>query len=453
MKISLLAATAAILLGATSCASNPAPADGEKESQAAIAEDVARLAAAGDSSGIARKLRSACADPASRSQCFETQLVPLATEGKVKLAMGALGELAELDGNVRTDGHVYAHAIGIAAGKTTPDVAAAFTQCSESFQSGCYHGVIQAWFARQGKIGVDEANELCQPFREKAEDRWIRFQCVHGMGHGLTMLYKHDLRLGLKGCDLLLYPWDRSSCYGGAFMENIVNVTNPHHPAAALDQAASAAGAANEHATNSDTASGHSGHDMAAMDHPATAFKAVDPTNQHYPCSVLDEKYLAACYQMQTSVMLHNNGGNMADAARSCDTAPKAMRVICYTSLGRDISSWSHQNHAEAIRMCSLGKELYRPWCYFGVVKNLIDINARTADGIAFCRAVPGDANKQVCYAAVGEQALVLMPGVEARQKACSESELAYLSACLYGANVNRELPTALGSVYKSVDL
>ena len=26
--------------------------------------------------------------------------------------------------------------------------------------------------------------------------------------------------------------------------------------------------------------------------------------------------------------------------------------------------------------MCSLGTERYQPWCYLGVVKNIIDINA-----------------------------------------------------------------------------
>jgi hypothetical protein len=444
MTKAFLLAVVAVAVTTSACARRPAPASGERESAAAIAEAVARLASTGDSAGIAKKLRSACSDPTTRSQCFETQLVPLASDGRVKLAMGALGELAELEPNVRTDGHVYAHAIGIAAGKTTRDVAAAFTQCSESFQSGCYHGVIQAWFARLDSIGKREANELCQPFRASEASRWMRFQCVHGMGHGLTMLFKHDLRAGLKGCDLLTDPWDAHSCYGGAFMENIVNVTNPHHPAAALNAAG--------HASASDSSSEHSGHHMAGTDHAAPAFKAVDSTDQQYPCSILEPKYHSACYGMQTSVMLHNNGGDMADAARACDAAPANMRAICYASLGRDISSYANQDHSEAIRMCSVGKSIYQPWCFYGVVKNFIDINARTSDGISFCRAVPGDSNKQVCYAAVGEQALVLTPDVERRKKSCEGSELAYVRACLYGASVNRELPPELARVYNSVE-
>lgn len=432
----------ALILGCAKRGSQAAASESPAETRQRVAE----LATEGDSAGIAQTLQEACKAGASRSACLETQLVPLASEGKVKLAMGALGELAEMDPAIRVDGHVYAHAIGIAAGKTTSDVASAFTQCSESFQSGCYHGVIQAWFGKQDRITTTEVNALCAPFRENEGQRWIRFQCVHGMGHGLTMLYKHDLKQGLEGCDLLADGWDRDACYGGAFMENIVNVTNPHHPASAL-----APGSNGGHHATRDTTDEHAGHDMAPMV-AAKPFKPIDPADPQYPCSALEERYQAACYGMQTSVMLHNNGGDMADAARACGEAPANMRATCYASLGRDISSYSRQDHAEAVRMCTVGKELYQPWCFVGVVKNLIDLNARPDDGMAFCKAISGESNKQMCYAAVGEQILVLEPDLERRRAACGSSELAYRSACLYGASVNRELPSRLEQVYRSIE-
>ncbi len=431
-------------LAASGCAKRPAKDVSSAEAAANLTADVARLSASSDSIGLGRRLHDGCSDKSTRQKCLESQLVPLANEGKVKLAMGALAQLAALDSDVGADGHVYAHAIGIAAGKNVSDVAGAFTQCSESFQSGCYHGVIQAWFGKQESVGQKEANELCEPFRGNEGQRWIRFQCVHGMGHGLTMLYKHDLKKGVEGCDLLSDDWDRHACYGGAFMENIVNVTNPHHPASAL---------AHEHAGAADTADEHAGHDMAAMGNDAKPFKAVDPSDQLYPCSILGEKYQSACYGMQTSVMLYNNGGDMADAARACDKAPKAMRATCYSSLGRDISSYARQVHAEAIRMCSLGRgSPYQPWCFQGVVKNLIDLNARPSDGVAFCKSVPGDGNKQICYAGVGEQILVLTPDLEQRRRQCADSEPAHVEACHYGARVTTQIPPALAKVYSALE-
>ena len=442
----ILALLGGVVLFAAGCAKRSAPADSGK-STAEVQQEVARLAELGDSAGIAQTLQRACSEAATRTPCLESHLVPLANEGKVRLAMGALGELADLDPQIRMDGHVYAHAIGIAAGKTTSDVGAAFTQCSESFQSGCYHGVIQAWFGKLDNIEASDANGLCQPFRQNDGQRWIRFQCVHGMGHGLTMLYKHDLKRGLEGCDLLADEWDRHACYGGAFMENIVNVTSPHHPASALSHAHSTSDPPN--AQSADSTDEHAGHDMGAE---AAPFKAVDPGDPQYPCSALGEKYQSACYGMQTSVMLHNNGGDMSATAKACDAAPAPVRATCFASLGRDISSYSAQKHPEAIRMCSLGTERYQPWCYLGVVKNIIDINARPSEGIAFCKSVPGDPNKQVCYAAVGEQINILTTDVEQRKKLCSEGEIAYLSACLYGAHVTRTLPDKLGSVYRSIE-
>ncbi len=400
---------------------------------------------------MAREIHSACQKTTATGTCYETLLVPLAKEGKVKLAMGALGQLSAMDPGVRRDGHVYAHAIGIAAGDNASDVAAAFTQCSESFQSGCYHGVIQAYFAGLDSVTAPQANKLCEPFRARESDRWIRFQCVHGMGHGLTMLYRHDLPRGLQGCDLLSDNWDRASCYGGAFMENIVNVTNPHHPASHLAKTAddaSKGGGEHDHAAMEGEKEDHSSHHAGTT--TSTPFKAVDPADPHYPCSKMADRYLRACYEMQTSVMLHNNKGDIGAAAKACDTAPGKMRTVCYASLGRDISAYSQQNHAEGIRMCSLGAPRYQPWCYFGLVKNLVDLNARSEDGMSLCRVVPDSASKTICYAAVGEQISILATSEEGRRSMCGTAEPGYLNACLYGSGIKVPPPEELTAVWNA---
>ena len=394
------------------------------------------LASRGDSLGVARTIQKGCRSFSPITDCYEAQFVRLAGAGNVKLAMGALGRLGSIQPDVQRGGHQYAHAIGITAGAKRGDIASTFTQCSEAFQSGCYHGVIQAWFAGLDTIAAADANALCAPFRADDSLRWIRFQCVHGMGHGLTMLNDHDLPKGLAGCDLLSDGWDRQSCYSGAFMENIVNVTNPHHPGGKL---------AHEH----DMADMK---DMEGMEHDhGKKFKPIDPSDQQYPCSAMPERYLSACYGMQTSVMLYNNKGDMAATARECDKAPSNMRVVCYTSLGRDVSSYTAQNHAEAIKLCSLGAPKYQPWCYFGLVKNIIDLDARPEDGILLCRDVKEAQNKAICYTAVGEQISLLAIAREKREQLCSTSEPDYLDACLFGSRVKPEPPVIVTDVWKSI--
>lgn len=399
---------------------------------------MAAFSATSDSIALARSISDFCRRAEDKSRCYESSLAATARSGNVKTAMGALNLISLTEPDIRRTGHVYAHAIGIAAGRTRGDISQTFTQCSESFQSGCHHGVIQAWFSGIDSVGAADANALCAPFRAREQDRWIRFQCVHGMGHGLTMLYKHDLPKGLAGCDLLTEWWDRHSCYSGAFMENIVNVSMPHHPARSMSQKSKDGGEHKDHAAH------------APEHHGSPAFKPVDPADPLYPCSVMAQRYLSACYEMQTSVMLHNNKGDLAGAAKACETAPAAMRTTCFASLGRDISSYSQQNHAEVIRMCSLAAAKYQPWCYFGVVKNFIDLEARPQDGLSLCRSVPAADGKAMCYQAVGEQILVLAGDPGQRRASCSLGEAEYLEACLYGARLGTA-PRNLQQVWESV--
>jgi hypothetical protein len=389
-------------------------------------------AASVDSTALALSLHKRCGSLPGQTKidCYSKPLDSLAALGEVRAAMGTLNRIEAIDMDAKRDGHVYAHGIGIVAGKRGGDVAKTFSMCDESNQSGCYHGVIQAYFDDAKKIGPTEVNTLCEPFRGPTADRWLRFQCVHGTGHCLTMIYGHDLPKALAGCDLLSDDWDRQSCYGGAFMENIVNVTNPHHPAHGMA----------EHAD-------HSEMDMAGMNHDhetKSAFKAMDPKDPQYPCSIMAPRYLTSCYQMQTSVMLHLNKGDIGDAAMSCDKAPGVMKYVCYTSLGRDISSYSLQDHGTAIKMCSLGTEKYQPWCYVGLVKNLVDLNARPEDGFALCKKLSGEANKVKCYEAVGEQIGTLRNDSESRSALCEKAEPAFFDTCLFGARVTSVIPAAL---------
>jgi hypothetical protein len=370
-----------------------------------------------DSIALADSARRQCGSGAyeARKTCLEGILVPIVTSRGVRTAMGTLNAIGSRDEQVRTDGHVYAHAIGIAAGKAgLDDIGKAFASCTEIFQSGCYHGVIQAYFETVHSVDTAAVNSVCATYTASNADQWLRFQCVHGMGHGLTMFYSHHLVRALNSCDLLIQGWDRESCYGGAFMENIINATAPHHPGTAL----------------------HAQHG-AEHDHDAAPpFKAIDSTDWQYPCSIVESRYLVACYNMQTSIMLHFNRGDMGATAKACLDAPLALRPVCFQSLGRDISAYSRQNHREAVRMCSLAKDEYEPWCHFGVVKNFIDLTAKSEDGIAYCRSVTGGPNRLKCYEAVGEEIGTLHNDATAREAGCAPVAEVYRRACRYGARL-----------------
>ncbi len=395
-------------------------------------QPVQQTAVVDDSSAVGDSIIARCARAAGgKTQCYSTTLDSLAAQGEVRLAMVSLKRILETDAGAKGDGHVFAHGIGIAAGKSKRDIAKLFAQCDESSESGCYHGVLQGYFLTASQVGPAEVNGACESFNGPDADRWIKFQCVHGTGHGLTMYYAHDVRQALSSCDYLTGDWDRRSCYAGVFMENIVNAQKPH-PA--------------EHMA------GHEGMNHEGMDMPsappkrAKPFKALDPANPLYPCSIMEDRYLTACYEMETAAILHLNGGNIGATAKTCDTAPRAMRYVCYQSLGRDISALSFREHGAAIEMCGRGTEAYRPWCYFGLVKSFVNQNASAGEGLAFCRKLTGEANKLKCYEAVGEQIGTLRNASAERTALCEPAEAEFREACLFGARV-AGVPRRLGEI------
>jgi hypothetical protein len=381
---------------------------------------------------LQKKCKSTTA--AKRMECYDAGLLGILRNSGVKTAMNTLEELSTSDADVRRDGHMYAHSIGLAAFTSPEKVSATFRECPPSFQSGCYHGVIQSLFTSITRTGgaqaltADKINSVCADYRATAEDSWILFQCVHGMGHGLSQVTNHDLRKTLAYCDALTSIGDAEGCYGGAFMENIMEAFTPHH----------AMGRPEDAAAHDMSAMGH---DMDSMDHDMTAMpgnkpKLIDPADPLYPCTALPDQYLHACYMMQTSVMLNLNHGDIAGAARTCATVESKYRGVCYQSLGRDISAYTLQDYKRAAQLCSTSEPGYEGWCHAGFVKNVIDVTARYEPGMDYCRAITGDISKSGCYKAVGEELTVLFAKSEQRANACATAEEKYRDACAVAAQV-----------------
>ena len=363
-----------------------------------------------------------------RRGCYEDFLLDLVRRDQVPLAIGTLALLGERDPEIRRFGHDYSHVIGINAWKPGKDIGAVYRQCTELFQSGCYHGVIQAYFSYHGTDSARVAG-LCSQTPGITDNAWLRFQCVHGIGHGLVQSYTMNLPRALDGCDKLGNRWDSESCYGGAFMEFIVGgrgQSHHVHPSAGKDSAAPE-------------------HDHAAMLADTwPSFKVRDRNDMLFPCSVLAERYLRGCYGMQAGLIAEFTGLDFAKVASVCDGAPEAWRRACYQGIGTYVSGVTSRDPAESIRMCSLGARQYQPWCFVGLVKNFVDVTANTDDGVVLCRRLGPPDIATSCYVAIGEEAAVLYPAMERRALACSRAEPKYVEACRYGAGLSTLRPLEL---------
>jgi hypothetical protein len=372
-------------------------------------------------------------------RCYDNLLLERVRAEGARPALDLLDRIAARDPRVRRDGHMYAHGIGIAALSSPDRVGAVFASCTPGWQSGCYHGVIQSYFlatrSGAGELGTARVDALCDPWRGEGGNPWLLFQCTHGLGHGLTMFHGHDLPRALASCDLLSRPGERDNCYGGAFMENIVNATEPHHAAAPAAQSAQAAqpaaGGHDAHGDHGDHGAhgGHSGHGQAAA--AAERYRALDPSDLHYPCSTVAPKYLDACYTIQTAAMLHHTRQDVARTAQECGRAPERVRRTCFISLGRDVSTIAATNYREAVRLCGLAEEDFQPACHIGVVQAVINMDARPEAGMAYCRFVPAGGSKRSCYDVAGRQALLLVDGEARRERACRRAEADFVHVCL----------------------
>jgi hypothetical protein len=388
-----------------------------RASEAGVSEaSAAEVGAGTDSIALAKAALDSCSKiNGDKIPCYEKLLIPLVDRGGPKLAMGTLMQIANGDIDVRGFGHVYAHAIGMHAFDADKNVERTFSSCTDAFQSGCYHGVIEAYFASTGKVDSQSVRDLCVPWSAKGVYGWLRFQCAHGLGHGLTMHYEHNLVQSLAGCDLLVEDWDRQSCYGGAFMENVVDATEPHHGMPGMD-----------------------------MPEEARSFKQIDKKDLNYPCSILPERYLTTCYQNQVSIIMYFDDHKMPAVAKDCMKVPENYRYMCFTGFGTDINSFVVGDHLKAIDLCTNAPEKYREWCIIGVVKNIIDVSAKTADGVSFCQKVSEHHLKSRCYEAVGEESVSLEQRPEMRETFCAVSEPGYIDACRFGARLITVAPPGL---------
>ena len=422
MELDMTAITRAALYAAISvltaaCASRPAPAP------------IAFEQIPGDAGTLRMRCNRLATE--ARMPCYDAGLLATMRAQGINTAMHVLDSLGAVDEAIKRDGHMYAHSLGLAAYTNPAELSATFRQCLPSFQSGCYHGVIQAYFSEltrsAGPAGLtnEAVDNLCKDYRGANDAAFLLFQCVHGMGHGISQVSGHDIRKTLEGCDKLSNGWEREGCYGGAFMENAMQAFSPHHAVGRPDAGA-------DH-----TKMDHS--KMEGMDHgtPPPNVKLVDPADPLYPCSVLDKRYLTSCYMAQTSVMLNFNRGDFADAARSCDKIDTEFRPVCYQSLGRDASSYTLQDIKRAAAICSSsGDRQYQPWCHNGFVKNVIDITADHRSGLPYCRSLTDADATAMCYRAIGEQISVLKASTADRTAACGDVDVPFREICLQSAGV-----------------
>lgn len=289
--------------------------------------------------------------------CYKTELTNAVKQGSPEAATALIKAQYSKTPYVKSQCHQLTHVIGRAALAKYGSVADTFAHGDQYCWSGYYHGAMEEIAILHGRSYiVDNANTLCVPIAAaKSRYSFYHFNCVHGMGHGFMEALNNNLFTSLGACDKMIDDWERTSCYGGVFMQNIMNVQSPDE----------------------------------TVDHKSAYLKADQPM---YPCIAVDQKYKEQCYLMQTSYALQVENYDFDKVFALCRDTPMAYRATCYQSLGRDASGQSISNVDTTTATCLKGSDYEaQSNCIVGAAKDFVSYFHSDKQAKQLCASLPPD--------------------------------------------------------------
>lgn len=325
-------------------------------------------------------------------ECLEQSFGNMVFNDGPKPALAQLQKRMTSSTAVAADCHRIAHRMGSAALTRYKDkVAEAFIAGSPVCASGYYHGIVERAFLGQptDKLAV-VARQLCSDPKIDAQ-RFLDYQCIHGLGHGLMIYTGYNLPGSLKTCDGLKTGFERVSCSGGVFMENFTSsygVTSKY-------------------------------------------LRKNDPI---YPCNSVAERHKLYCYLLVTANILKTTNYDQAKTADACRRSEKAWISTCYESFGRDVSGIAGKSASKALASCRLAKRNEGD-CLYGVSREIVNSDAEGTRGGRFCARAPK--RYQVhCYEGVGSVLAALARSESALRATCRRVSGRHTQGCLRGAGL-----------------
>ncbi len=323
-------------------------------------------------------------DDTTLDECSDQRCVEQAY-GNIAYRQGAKAALRRFDAQYADESdpacHRVAHTIGSAAfARNRGNVARTFANGSATCWSGYYHGVLERALldvrGYQPERLAAVARDLCDD-REVRTVAWLAYQCLHGLGHGLMITTGYDLPRSLRVCNRLGGSWDRESCKGGVFMENI----------------------------------------STSYGFRSRWLRDDDPV---YPCSAVAPRDKAVCYQLVTSRVLQVVGPDWERVAEACAGVEAGWVASCFESMGRDVSGQSHRDPQEIAEACAAA----RP---FGGERDCIrfaamDMTANFTGGeeaAVLCSDLD-DGLREPCFGAIGTIMGRFSTTATARRRACA---------------------------------
>ena len=341
---------------------NGMPSFGSKLSDEQIAQVAAFVSSSAHASGATIEFKPdqttirKCAK-SDRPECYRQAFGNVAYRRGPEKALALLATDDARMTAVHADCHQISHWIGRAGlVHYKQDAGQALSHGAMTCNSGYYHGVLQVALAGLPRdVVIRKAQTLCSAPAVNTEE-FLLYQCVHGLGHGL-MIYSHnDLPWSLRACHKLHTGFDRVSCTGGVFMQNL------------------------------DTTMGTS--------------RYLSAKNPLYPCTTVAEGDKVYCYLMVTSRIQALDGYNWRKTAAWCRKSEPGWVKTCFESYGRDASGASQYHPAETIRLCEQAGQNTSD-CIYGAARDYGNNYAGGPEATRLCTAAP-ERYRARCFEGVG---------------------------------------------------
>lgn len=286
--------------------------------------------------------------------------------------------------------HPQVHQLGMFLYPYTGSLAQALSYADQRCGGALYHGVVHSFFKTVELPDNIDVTKICP---EDAENPYalVRWQCLHGIGHGLAASYNYDVFTAIQRCEELEPGWEQLSCSKGIFMENADNYYE-------------------------------------------SGVGAFDEDDLLFPCNEVDAKYAPPCYHYHATYLFYHaidSGKSLNESFEECDKiTPEEFVKYCYYGMGRHMSILAFVNMKDFVNICQNGQLDYHTYCFRGLVMTLVN-NKGTDQAFEYCKLLP-EQFKTDCYDGMGKWINMLHATYEGRKEECSKAEnLDYFEVCM----------------------
>ena len=264
-------------------------------------------------------------------------------------ALELLWTAAQSDDRLLRSCHYLVHEIGHRAYQKYGSFPEAMQYQNEMCNSGYMHGVIEIHFENAESI-TRELRTVCNSYPLISFERW---ECVHGVGHGVMYFTLNNLPESLSLCEKYTTEFEQQTCANGVFMENF------------------------------------------AVDGDVHISEYVRDTDLFYPCSDQTERYKTDCYGYAPIYYLSLYPNEYQDALEWCGGAEPEYVHACVFGVGSQMMKENVSDPLHVEEMCEKDAR-YRANCIAGMTTLYVNHYGEIAPAEDLCPRLREE-NRTVC--------------------------------------------------------